>query len=531
MTESDNINNKKEEFPSTRPLHVVFIHLDLGIGGAEQLILQLATASQDLGYIVDVVTTRCDQDHCFESVKQPSGRLCENVYVYGRWIPSNIFGVGTAFMSTIRMLYITYKVTQTRSSSSSSHHHHHSADVVVMDVLPTSLPLLLRWLPSAGILFYCHFPDKLLLRNMKGGIAKKLYRSFLDTMEEYTMALADTLVVNSRFTLSQVKEHFPSLEETVLSTQKQQQQQPQPQQERRSPIQVLYPALDTSNMVRSNDQEKTRTSPIVSLNRFERKKNIGLLIEAYAYMMKKVQKDPPSSSSSSSTSSLPPLIIAGGYDTQNVENVEYRGELGTLADTLGVPVTFRTDISDSDRATLFQNALCVVYTPDREHFGIVPLEAMYAGTPVLAVNTGGPLETVKDGVTGFLRDPTPEAFGGALLKLIENPTMATTMGREGRVHVEETFGPQRFKKEWQVLVEETKRRCLKRCNEGQKWPQGGGGGGVVVWWINAVLYMVEGLMVLTVVLVVTLILRWLGVLEQDQYIPSALRTLWTGDEL
>jgi alpha-1,3/alpha-1,6-mannosyltransferase len=524
MTESSNQrnnaeDNNKEELSSTttttttatRPLHVVFIHLDLGIGGAEQLVLQLATASLDLGYRVDVVTTRCDQDHCFAAVTKPSGRLCNNVFVYGRWIPPSLLGVGTALMSTFRMLYITYKVTQAWSP-------HHSADVVVMDVLPTSLPLLLQWLPTAGILFYCHFPDKLLLRNMKGGVVKKWYRSFLDTMEESTMGLADTLVVNSCFTLGQVKEHFPSLDDD-----KQQQQQ---QQERRSPIQVLYPALDTSNMVRANDQDKTRTSPIVSLNRFERKKNIGLLIEAYAFMMKEIQQE--DSLLLSSSSSLPPLIIAGGYDTQNVENVEYRGELETLAKSLGVPVTFRTDISDSERATLFQTALCVVYTPDREHFGIVPLEAMYAGTPVLAVNTGGPLETVKDGVTGFLRDPTPQAFGRALLELIQNPTMATTMGRTGRTHVEDTFGPHRFQKEWQVLVDETKRRSLKRWELRHRRPLGGGG---VVWWVNATLYMVEAFIVFTAILLLTIILRWLGVLEQNQYIPSALRTFWAADEL
>ena len=63
----------------TAPIHVVFVHLDLGIGGAEQLVIQLAKASQDLGYRVDIVTTRCDQDHCFAAVKEPDGVLSNNV--------------------------------------------------------------------------------------------------------------------------------------------------------------------------------------------------------------------------------------------------------------------------------------------------------------------------------------------------------------------------------------------------------------------------------------------------------------------
>jgi glycosyltransferase involved in cell wall biosynthesis len=45
-----------------------------------------------------------------------------------------------------------------------------------------------------------------------------------------------------------------------------------------------------------------------------------------------------------------------------------------------------------------------------EHFGIVPIEAMYCQLPVVAVNDGGPTETVVDGLTGFLCDPDPESF-------------------------------------------------------------------------------------------------------------------------
>jgi alpha-1,3/alpha-1,6-mannosyltransferase len=47
----------------------------------------------------------------------------------------------------------------------------------------------------------------------------------------------------------------------------------------------------------------------------------------------------------------------------------------------------------------------LIYTPENEHFGIVPLEAMLAGIPVLATNTGGPLETIYDGRIGWLRSP------------------------------------------------------------------------------------------------------------------------------
>lgn len=77
---------------------------------------------------------------------------------------------------------------------------------------------------------------------------------------------------------------------------------------------------------------------------------------------------------------------------------------------LGIPntvdVLFLPSVPTGFRDTLLAQARLLVYTPINEHFGIVPVEAMRAGVPVLASNTGGPLETVVEGETGWLRDAT-----------------------------------------------------------------------------------------------------------------------------
>ena len=65
-------------------------------------------------------------------------------------------------------------------------------------------------------------------------------------------------------------------------------------------------------------------------------------------------------------------------------------------------VIFRVSISSAERTCLLLNAAALLYTPANEHFGIVPLEAMYLGCPVIAVDSGGPRETVRHGETGFL---------------------------------------------------------------------------------------------------------------------------------
>ena len=108
--------------------------------------------------------------------------------------------------------------------------------------------------------------------------------------------------------------------------------------------------------------------------------------------------------------------MAGGYDDRVAENVEHYTELRSLTSELDLDahVTFLRSISDTQKVLLLRYCQVLLYTPDREHFGIVPIEAMYAGKPVVAVASGGPLETVADSVTGFLRQPEPEDFAEAM---------------------------------------------------------------------------------------------------------------------
>lgn len=94
-----------------------------------------------------------------------------------------------------------------------------------------------------------------------------------------------------------------------------------------------------------------------------------------------------------------------------------------------------------------------------EHFGIVPLEAMAAHKPIIACNSGGPVETVKDGITGFLCDPTPEEFSLGMAKLIADPVRAEAMGEDARKHVESSFSTEIFGQRLnQCMLDAAKRR-------------------------------------------------------------------------
>jgi alpha-1,3/alpha-1,6-mannosyltransferase len=91
-------------------------------------------------------------------------------------------------------------------------------------------------------------------------------------------------------------------------------------------------------------------------------------------------------------------------------------------------VHFMPSFTDAQRSSLLAACVAVIYTPQNEHFGIVPLEAMAAARPVLACDSGGPKESVVDGETGFLQEPQPRAFGDAMARLLVSATLLMLPG-------------------------------------------------------------------------------------------------------
>jgi alpha-1,3/alpha-1,6-mannosyltransferase len=104
-------------------------------------------------------------------------------------------------------------------------------------------------------------------------------------------------------------------------------------------------------------------------------------------------------------------------------------------------------------------ASALLYTPAREHFGIVPIEAMSMGTPVVAVASAGPLETISDGHTGFLCAQTPVDFSNNMMRFIIDPQLSLNMARTCRSHVEQHFTPDILK----IKLE----RLLVRCADNE----------------------------------------------------------------
>ena len=108
------------------------------------------------------------------------------------------------------------------------------------------------------------------------------------------------------------------------------------------------------------------------------------------------------------------------------------------------------------KASLIAHSLGLVYTPTNEHFGIVPLEAMALSKPVIADNTGGPRESILPGETGYLCDNW-EAYGSAMIELIEKKDLVEKMGQKGSKRVEEVFSFATFAKQLNEEVMSTQK--------------------------------------------------------------------------
>lgn len=77
---------------------------------------------------------------------------------------------------------------------------------------------------------------------------------------------------------------------------------------------------------------------------------------------------------------------------------------------------------------------------------------MYLGTPVLAVNSGGPLESIIHQKTGFLCPPQASEFSSCLIQMVRNPNLKQTMGQAAHQHVIDRFGLEAFGRRLEYLT-------------------------------------------------------------------------------
>ncbi|WP_077801987.1 glycosyltransferase [Streptomyces sp. JHA26] len=132
------------------------------------------------------------------------------------------------------------------------------------------------------------------------------------------------------------------------------------------------------------------------------------------------------------------LLIAGGPPSDAVDADPEAQRLTALAHRAGVADRVRLlgAVDPRDMPALLGSADLVLCTPLYEPFGIVPLEAMACGVPVLATDVGGHRDSVADGATGRLVAPQdPDAIAEAACELLADGELRRRYGAAGRERV------------------------------------------------------------------------------------------------
>ena len=372
---------------------MVFIHPDLGLGGAERLVIDAALSLQSLSHSTTIFTPFLQPSRCFSEVRPPNSIV--PVKVVKPVLPRSLFGRFHAILAALRCTFVALYVCLFCKF-----------DVAIVDIV--SLPILVFALFRKPVLFYCHYPDKLLAHTLNPGVKasplKRFYRNVVDFAEQFALRYASSVCCNSQFTARMFTVAFPKLRQPA----------------------VIYPCIAMPDAPRRNPR-----NILLSINRYERKKAVSLAVETLGVLHDR----------HADIASDIKLVIAGGYDMRVAENVEYFNELKQLvhARKLDDHVEFMKNITEDDRRKLFSEAMALLYTPTNEHFGIVPLEAMAHKLPVIAVSSGGPKESVVHEETGMLCESSAKAFSDAVVSLLKTPEKGATMGEAGRTRVDEMF--------------------------------------------------------------------------------------------
>ncbi len=193
-------------------------------------------------------------------------------------------------------------------------------------------------------------------------------------------------------------------------------------------ITVIPPGVDLSHFYHIPDDEarqfiglKPDARIVLFVGRIEPLKGIDTLIQAMSCMKFRQVMDHVH------------LAIIGGDPAASTEQMSAEMiRLQELCDKLGMEhmVVFLGKRAQDTLPYYYSAAEVLVMPSHYESFGMVALEAMACGIPVIASQVGGLAYLVKDGETGFhVPDQDPEALCEKLLEILGNPEQRARMGR------------------------------------------------------------------------------------------------------
>lgn len=272
-------------------------------------------------------------------------------------------------------------------------------DVVV---LSGSEPLWRVPPDTQGVIAYTHTPPRWvfdLYNEEVDGLIGRTWSHFLRHLYQEVSNYPDVWVANSDVVARRIHRYFNISYED---------------------IEVVYPPVDTSSYSPSEDDTQDF---YLYLGRMAGHKRVGEIVEAF----NSLERD---------------LVVAG--DGPMKDDLEKKAESN---------IEFLGYVSNERKKDLLTRAKALVYNPLNEDFGMVPIEAMAAGTPVIGVNEGFTCRQIVHGCNGYLYDRSIENMESAV-EMFENKGVSWDEERISEF-AKSNFSVDRFEEEMREIVEQT----------------------------------------------------------------------------
>lgn len=148
-----------------------------------------------------------------------------------------------------------------------------------------------------------------------------------------------------------------------------------------------------------------------------------------------------------------PAVVIATMDSDE----SARHQLFGTAEALRVALEIRKADTSAEMVAIYTGARLVGFAPRSEPFGLVAIEAMACGIPVVGVDEGGLRETIQDGISGYLVPRDRQKFSQAIQKILDDDVLFRELGMRGRHVVEEKWS-------WQPIIDELEGHLLSVAN-------------------------------------------------------------------
>lgn len=285
-----------------------------------------------------------------------------------------------------------------------------SYDVVITSTAGTyTSPNFIRIGKKTLLIQYCHTPPRYLYgypvaNDWKNNIFRKtllilgqIPMFFLKILDKRAAQIPNFMIANSKEVAGRIK-RFYGRESTVI-----------------------YPPVEIPKYEARNTKHEIRNYYLIG-GRVSRHKGHDIAIKAFTKLGYQLK------------------VFGGTFASYGLD--QFKKEAGNNIEFLG-------EVTEKEKWKLMRNAKAFIFPSEQEDFGIIPVEAMAVGTPVIALAQGGPLESVVDGKTGvFFKERTKESLIEAVSKLNK-----LNIKPEDCIIQAKKFSRERFKKEMVQFID------------------------------------------------------------------------------